>query len=61
LDNHMKLQAAIDQMGAALRDIAPAMASYFNSLLKQGFKRNEALALTVEMQNTIMKADMNQK
>ena len=61
MDNHMKLQAALDQLGAAFRDIAPAMFSYFDSLLKQGFRREEAFMLTVEMQRIMMLAGMNQK
>ena len=61
MDNNMKLQAAMDQAGAALRDLAPVMSSYLNSLMKQGFKREEALILTVEMQRIMMQAAMNQK
>lgn len=43
-------QHVAEQIGAALRNYAPALAEYRDALLKVGFTRYEALALVVAMQ-----------
>lgn len=50
----MDILAALDQAGALLRDFAPVVKKYYESLLKEGFSKEEALILTVEMQKSIM-------
>ncbi|MRX54825.1 hypothetical protein GJU41_12655 [Bacillus idriensis] len=44
----------MEQLQATLRDIAPVMWSYYNNLLKQGFSKDQAFTLTVEMQKALM-------
>lgn len=41
-----RIQHEIEQMGAALRDLSPALASFADRLVEDGFSRPEAIRLT---------------
>ena len=45
-----------EQAPALLKDIAPAMRAYFHRLVLEGFTREEALQLTIAMQNSLVNA-----
>lgn len=49
-----KAQAAFEQMEAIMRDFVPVIGTYFNKLMMQGFTRREALALTINLQTTML-------
>ena len=52
--NEVNIIQALEQFEALLRDFAPVMHTYFRDLIKQGFTRAEAFALTVEVQKSLM-------
>ncbi len=45
---------ALDQAEAMLRDLAPVLATYRDSLIKAGFTREEALTLIIGLQQTLL-------
>ena len=45
----MQGRAQLDQVSAGLRESAPVLWSFFNMLMKEGFKRDEAFSLTRAM------------
>ena len=45
----MQDSAQIDQVSAGLRQSAPVLWNFFNLLMKEGFKREEAYGLTRAM------------
>ena len=50
----MSVQQGIDQLGAALRDVAPVVATYYVRLREGGVPKNAALMLTAEMQEGVL-------
>jgi len=45
----MQDSAQLDQVSAGLRQSAPVLWNFFNLLIKEGFKRDEAFSLTRAM------------
>jgi len=50
----MNLIHALDQMQAALRDLAPVLYSYYDNLKKQGFTSKQALTIVIELQRSLL-------
>jgi hypothetical protein len=47
-EQQMAVQAALDQFGASMRDLAPQIVGYYRALLQAGLDPPAALALTLE-------------
>jgi hypothetical protein len=53
------LVAAVDQAGAALRDVAGMLGAYREQLIAAGFDRDEAIELVLDLQRDIILADLD--
>ncbi len=53
-DPHVRLVHALDQLGATMRNLAPALRSYYKALREAGFTPTQALNLTVAFQATLL-------
>lgn len=51
----MDFQGQLDQAEAALRDLAPVLVTYFNSLVEAGMDEENAIYLVAELQNALLK------
>ena len=51
-DEFAKMVADADQAGEAVKLITPILWSYFESLVDQGFTREEALVMTIALQQS---------
>jgi len=50
----MSVQHGLEQLGAALRDVAPVVATYYVRLREGGVPKREATMLTAEMQEGVL-------
>ena len=44
----------LDQFDAAMRDVVPILKNHYDRLMAIGFSEQEALTMTVAMQNSIL-------
>ena len=58
-NDHLRLIAAFEQVGAFLNVFATFLYSYHKDLVNAGFQRNEALKLVEQLQSTIFKQSFN--
>lgn len=53
-DRMMQVQQGLDQLGAALRDVAPIVATYYRRLKEEGVPPRLAGELVLDIQGMIM-------
>lgn len=60
-DDFTRLIAASDQLAEAVKITAPILWEYFHSLVGKGFTREEALALTLQLENRLFNGMTNEE
>ena len=58
-EDYIRRLLSFEQAAAGMRPIASMLFGYFNALVESGFNRNEALQLTINLQDKIWDISLN--
>lgn len=58
-DDYLRRLSAFEQAGAGMKPIAEMLFTYFSALVECGFHRDEALRLSMNLQDKIWEISLN--